>query len=191
MPPDCWAVMNEGDNLGSACAAGSRPEDIIVARNIIFCLTGAHIHSSTSARRLVDLIRVPRHRASATGEASPHHIEFTDACPGRRHALQDEPPLRSADIGTIEVSSDGTDCIANDHASTQKRKGSGIRHGLFGIIGLENALAASPHLYHSGRMRLSDVIVDDTKVRKSVSSTGTRAAVPCRHLHLQSRREWW
>ena len=104
-------------------------EDIIVARNIILSeLTGARIHMQhVSSYHSVELLRNAKARGiNVTGEASPHHIEFTDTCIGNYNTLfKMNPPLRTEKdrLALIEGLKDGTlDCIATDHAPTRQRK---------------------------------------------------------------------
>ncbi len=163
------AVMNEGEwSLRLGLRGWPRAaEDIIVARNIILSeLTGAHIHMQhVSSAHSVDLLMQARARGiRVSGEASPHHIEFTDAC------LQDydtgfkmNPPLRGDTDreALVEGLVDGTlSCIATDHAPhTPTEKDCEFDAAPFGIIGLETSLAATlGTLYHSGRLPLPEVI---------------------------------
>lgn len=163
------AVMNEGEWSLRLGLRGwpKAAEDIIVARNIQLAeLTGAHIHMQhISSANSVELLRRAIARAvSVSGEASPHHIEFTDEC------LQDynthfkmNPPLRTeADReGLIEGLCDGTlSCIATDHAPhSPDEKDREFDAAPFGVIGLENSLASSlGALYHSKRLSLSEVV---------------------------------
>ena len=163
------AVMNEGEWSLRLGLRGwpKAAEDIIVARNVILSeLTGAHIHMQhVSSANSVDILRRAIARGIAvSGEASPHHIEFTDA------TLEDydtgfkmNPPLRTdADReALIEGLIDGTlACIATDHAPhTVTEKDQEFDYAPFGIIGLENSLASSLEtLYHGKRLSLSAVI---------------------------------
>ena len=163
------AVMNEGEWSLRLGLRGwpKAAEDIIVARNVILAeLTGARIHMQhVSSANSVDILRRAIARGvPVSGEASPHHIEFTDA------ELKDydtvykmNPPLRTAadKEALIEGLCDGTlACIATDHAAhSPDEKDREFDTAPFGIIGLENSLASSlGTLYHSGRLPLSDVI---------------------------------
>ncbi|TVP77772.1 MAG: dihydroorotase [Puniceicoccaceae bacterium] len=163
------AVMNEGEWSLRLGLRGwpKAAEDIIVARNVILAdLSGAHIHMQhVSSAASVDILRRAIARGiSVSGEASPHHIEFTDAC------LHDydtgykmNPPLRTeADReALIEGLVDGTlACIATDHAPhSPTEKDQEFDAAPFGIIGLENSLASSlTTLYHGKRLGLSEVI---------------------------------
>lgn len=163
------AVMNEGEWSIKLGLKGwpKAAEDIIVARNVILSrLTGAHIHMQhISSAAAVEILRAAKKRGiRVTGEASPHHIEFTDAnLKDYDTGYKMNPPLRTAADrdALIDGLCDGTlDCIATDHAPhTETEKDQEFDYAPFGIIGLENSLAASlGTLYHSGRMELSDVI---------------------------------
>jgi dihydroorotase len=142
-------------------------EDIIVARNIILSeLTGARIHMQhVSSYHSVELLRNAKARGiPVTGEASPHHIEFTDTCIGDYNTLfKMNPPLRTEKdrLALIEGLKDGTlDCIATDHAPhSPTEKDCEFDKAPFGIIGLENALASTLEtLYHSKELSLKDVV---------------------------------
>lgn len=163
------SMMNEGEWSLRLGLRGwpKAAEDVIVARNVILSeLSGAHIHMQhVSSASSVDILRRALARGvRVSGEASPHHIEFTDA------ALHDydtvykmNPPLRTdADReALIEGLVDGTlACIATDHAPhSPTEKDQEFDAAPFGIIGLENSLASSlTTLYHSKRLGLSEVI---------------------------------
>jgi dihydroorotase len=163
------AVMNEGEwSLRLGLRGWPRiAEDIIVARNVLLAeATGAHIHMQhISSATSVDILRRAKERgAPVSGEASPHHIEFIDACLADYNTnFKMNPPLRTdADReALIEGLCDGTlDCIATDHAPhTPTEKDCEFDYAPFGVIGLENSLASSlGTLYHSGRLSLSEVI---------------------------------
>lgn len=163
------SMMNEGEWSLRLGLRGwpKAAEDVIVARNVILSeLSGAHIHMQhVSSGTAVDILRRALARGvRVSGEASPHHIEFTDA------ALYDydtvykmNPPLRTeADReALIEGLIDGTlACIATDHAPhSPTEKDQEFDAAPFGIIGLENSLASSlTTLYHGKRLGLSEVI---------------------------------
>jgi dihydroorotase len=163
------AVMNEGEWSLRLGLQGwpKAAEDIIVARNVILAeLTGAHIHMQhISSATSVDILRRAIDRgASVSGEASPHHIEFTDAdLRDYDTVFKMNPPLRTdADRESlIEGLIDGTlACIATDHAPhSPTEKDQEFDAAPFGIIGLENSLASSlTTLYHSKRLGLSEVL---------------------------------
>ncbi|MFP4156634.1 MAG: dihydroorotase [Opitutales bacterium] len=163
------AVMNEGEWSLRLGLRGwpKAAEDIIVSRNIQLAeLTGAHIHMQhVSSAASVELLRRALERGiPVSGEASPHHIEFTDDCL-RDYDTQYKmnPPLRTkADReALIEGLCDGTlCCIATDHAPhSPDEKDREFDAAPFGIIGLENSLASTlGTLYHSGRLPLNEVI---------------------------------
>lgn len=163
------AVMNDGYwslKLGLKGWPGAA-EDLIIARNIILAeYLDAHIHMQhVSTAGGVDLIRRAKRRGvKVTGEATPHHMYFTDAdCAGYDTNFKMNPPLRSAvdRDAVIEGVLDGTlDAIATDHAPhTEDEKDREFDYAPFGIIGLETALPACLEvLYHSGRCSLSHVI---------------------------------
>ena len=163
------AVMNEGEWSLRLGLRGwpKAAEDIIVSRNIQLAeLTGAHIHMQhVSSAASVELLRRALERGiTVSGEASPHHIDFTDDC------LRDynthykmNPPLRTAADreALIEGLCDGTlCCIATDHAPhSPDEKDREFDTAPCGIIGLENSLASTlGTLYHSGRLPLSEVV---------------------------------
>ena len=163
------AVMNEGEWSLKLGLRGwpKAAEDVIVARNVILArLTGAHIHMQhVSSAASVDILRAAKQSGiPVSGEASPHHIEFTDAnLKDYDPIFKMNPPLGNAADrdALIEGLCDGTlECIATDHAPhTPTEKDCELDYAPFGIIGLENSLASSlGTLYHSGRMSLSDVI---------------------------------
>lgn len=163
------AVMNEGEWSLRLGLRGwpKAAEDIIVARNVIMAeLTGAHIHMQhVSSATSVDILRRAISRGiSVSGEASPHHIEFTEA---ELHdydtGFKMNPPLRTeADRDAlIEGLVDGTlACIATDHAPhSATEKDQEFDYAPFGIIGLENSLASCLEtLYHVKKLSLSEVI---------------------------------
>lgn len=163
------AVMNEGEWSLRLGLRGwpKAAEDIIVARNVILAeLSGAHIHMQhVSSAASVDILRRAKARGiPVSGEASPHHIEFTDACLHDYDTVfKMNPPLRThADReALIEGLVDGTlACIATDHAPhSPTEKDQEFDAAPFGIIGLENSLASSlTTLYHGGHLGLSEVV---------------------------------
>jgi dihydroorotase len=189
------AVMNEGEWSLRLGLRGwpKAAEDIIVARNVILAeLTGAHIHMQhvSSAASVEILRRAIARGISVSGEASPHHIEFTDACLHDYDTVYKmNPPLRTdADReALIEGLIDGTlACIATDHAPhSPTEKDQEFDAAPFGIIGLENSLASSlTTLYHSKRLGLSEVVAlmthkgaDICKLNAGTLSTGAPADI--------------
>lgn len=163
------AVMNEGEWSLRLGLRGwpKAAEDVIVARNVILAeLTGNHIHMQhVSSANSVDILRRAIARGiPVSGEASPHHIEFTDAdLHDYNTVFKMNPPLRTKEDreALIEGLVDGTlCCIATDHAPhSPTEKDQEFDAAPFGIIGLENSLASSlTTLYHSQRLGLSEVI---------------------------------
>jgi len=163
------AMMNEGEwSLKLGLRGWPRAaEDIIVARNVILAeLTGAHVHMQhLSSAHSVDILRRAIARGvPVSGEASPHHIEFTDACLEHYDThFKMNPPLRTETDreALIEGLCDGTlCCIATDHAPhAPTEKDCEFDAAPNGIIGLENSLASTlGTLYHSGRLSLSEVL---------------------------------
>ena len=145
----------------------SAAEDMIIARNVVLSRHfDAHIHMQhVSSAYGVDIIRRAKKRGiRVTGEATPHHLFFTDAdCRDYNTFFKMNPPLRSEEDrqAIIEGVLDGTlEVIATDHAPhTNDEKDCEFDHAPFGIIGLETALAASLEvLVHSGLCDLSFLI---------------------------------
>jgi dihydroorotase len=113
----------------------------------------------------VDIIRRAKKRGiRVTGEATPHHLFFTDEeCREYNTLFKMNPPLRTEEDreAIIEGLLDGSlDIIATDHAQhTADEKDCEFDIAPFGIIGMETALAASLEvLVHSGRCDLSFLI---------------------------------
>jgi dihydroorotase len=163
------SVMHEGDWSLRLGLKGwpSAAEDIIIARNVVLSHhIGAPIHMQhVSSTYGVDIIRRARRRGiRVTGEATPHHLFFTDAdCRDYNTLFKMNPPLRTAEDreAIIEGFLDGTlAIIATDHAPhTADEKDREFDDAPFGIIGLETALGACLEaLVHSGRCPLSHLI---------------------------------
>lgn len=151
----------------------SAAEDVIIGRNVVLSRHfDAHIHMQhVSSAYGVDIIRRAKKRGiRVTGEATPHHLFFTDAnCAEFDTHFKMNPPLRSEEDrqAIIEGVLDGSlDIIATDHAPhTRDEKDCEFDYAPFGIIGLETALSATLEvLYHSGRCELPFVI--DLMTRK-------------------------
>lgn len=145
----------------------SAAEDMIIARNVVLSRHfDAHIHMQhVSSGYGVDIIRRAKKRGiRVTGEATPHHLFFTDAdCRTYDTFFKMNPPLRAEEDrqAIIEGVLDGTlEVIATDHAPhTTDEKDCEFDNAPFGIIGLETALAASLEvLVHSGLCDLSFLI---------------------------------
>jgi len=141
----------------------SAAEDLIIARNVVLSRQfDAHIHMQhVSSAYGVDILRRAKKRGiQVTGEATPHHLFFTDACCKDYDTLYKmNPPLRSEEDreAIIEGILDGSlDIIATDHAPhTADEKDCEFDYAPNGIIGMETALAASLEvLYHSKKCDL-------------------------------------
>ncbi len=159
------SVMNEGywslrlGLKGWPAAA----EDMIIARNVVLsraCEHHIHMQHVSSAYG-VDIIRRAKKRGiRVTGEASPHHLFFTDErCRDYNTLFKMNPPLRSEEDreAIIEGVLDGSlEIIATDHAPhTADEKDCEFDLAPFGIIGMETALAACLEvLVHSGKCDL-------------------------------------
>ena len=163
------AVMNEGDVSIRLGLRGwpNAAEDVIVSRNVILSsYTGAHIHMQhISSAASVDILR----RAKAdgvrvSGEATPHHIAFTDsALETYDPNFKMNPPLRTEldRRAIIEGLRDGTlDCISTDHAPhTDYEKDKEFDYAPNGILGLETALAvALDVLVRQNKFKLAHVV---------------------------------
>ncbi|MGC9450357.1 MAG: dihydroorotase [Oceanipulchritudo sp.] len=160
------SVMNEGDWSLRLGLKGwpSAAEDMIIARNVVLSRHfDAHIHMQhVSSAYGVDIIRRARKRGiRVSGEATPHHLFFTDACCRDYNTLfKMNPPLRTGEDreAIIEGLLDGSlQAIATDHAPhTDDEKDCEFDNAPFGIIGMETALAACLEvLVHSGKCDLS------------------------------------
>ena len=154
------AVMNEGEVSLSLGLKGwpSAAEDIIVSRNIILSKkTGTLIHNQhISSADSVQLLREAKAKGiRVSGEATPHHLFFTDEClRGYDTNFKMNPPLRTEKDrqALIQGLLDGSiDCISTDHAPhTDYEKDCELDYAPFGILGLETSLGASLEvMYHS------------------------------------------
>lgn len=163
------SVMNEGYWSLRLGLKGwpSAAEDIIIARNVVLSRQfDAPIHMQhVSSAYGVDIIRRAKKRGiRVTGEATPHHLFFTDECCRDYNTLfKMNPPLRTEEDrqAIIEGVLDGSlDIIATDHAPhTADEKDCEFDYAPFGIIGMETALAASLEiLVHSGKCDLPFLI---------------------------------
>lgn len=189
------SVMNEGYwslRLGLKGWPGAA-EDMIIARNVVLSRHfDAHIHMQhVSTSYGVDIIRRAKKRGiRVTGEATPHHIFFTDEhCRDYNTLFKMNPPLRSEEDrqAIIEGILDGSlDIIATDHAPhTADEKDCEFDIAPFGIIGMETALAACLEvLVHSGKCDLPFLISRMThkpaeilNLPAGTLSTGARADI--------------
>ncbi|MFI0347990.1 MAG: dihydroorotase [Chthoniobacterales bacterium] len=145
------SIMHEGDwNKRLGLAGWPREaEEIIIARDILLAEeTGQPIHCQhISSGGSIRLLREARARGvPISGEASPHHIIFTDErLKNLDTNFKVNPPLRTQhDIDAIlDGIADGTITIlASDHAphaTFEKEKP--IDQAPFGMLGLETELA--------------------------------------------------
>ena len=163
------AVMHEGFWSLKLGLKGwpSAAEDLIIARNVVLSRHfDTHIHMQhVSSADGVDIIRRAKKRnIRVTGEATPHHLFFTDEnCREYNTLFKMNPPLRTEEDrqAIIEGVLDGSlDIIATDHAPhTEDEKDSEFDIAPFGIIGMETALAACLEvLVHPGLCDLSFLI---------------------------------
>lgn len=127
----------------------SLAEEVMVARNILLAQESNHpIHCQhISSGTSVQLLREARARGiPISGEASPHHITFTDEhLQDRDTNFKVNPPLRTQqDVEAIIAGiADGTITIlASDHAPhAPDEKALPIDRAPFGMLGLETELA--------------------------------------------------
>ncbi len=144
------AVMNEG-TVSTRLGLKGWPhaaEDIIVARNIILsAYSGAHIHMQhISSAMSVELIRrAKKDGINVSGEATPHHIAFTEEELGTYDThFKMNPPLRTESDRQAIIAGlrDGTlECIGTDHAPhSPDEKDREFDYAPNGITGLETAL---------------------------------------------------
>jgi dihydroorotase len=163
------SVMNEGYWSLRLGLKGwpSAAEDVIIGRNVVLSRHfGAHIHMQhVSSAYGVDILRRARARGiRVSGEATPHHLFFTDAnCADYDTHFKMNPPLRTeADRkAIIEGVLDGTlELIATDHAPhTPDEKDREFDYAAFGIIGLETAFAASLEVLHHEANAPLDLVI--------------------------------
>lgn len=156
------SVMHEGEWSLRLGLKGwpAAAEDIIIGRNVVLSKSlDAHIHNQhVSSAYGVDIIRRARKRGiRISGEATPHHLFFTDAaCKDFNTNFKMNPPLRSeADRqAIIDGVLDGSlDIIATDHAPhTPDEKDAEFDAAPFGIIGMETALAASLEVFYHSKL---------------------------------------
>jgi len=146
------SAMHEGDWSLRLGLKGwpSAAEDLVIGRNVVLSRHyDAPIHMQhVSSAYGVDILRRARRRGiRVSGEATPHHLCFTDACCRDYNTLfKMNPPLRAEEDRQAIIAGvlDGTlEVIATDHAPhTADDKDCEFDLAAFGIIGLETALAA-------------------------------------------------
>ena len=178
-------AVNEGSVSRQLWMEG-RPaiaEEIVVMRDAMLAEeTGAHVHiCHVSTAKSVDIIRRMKKRgAPITCETCPQYFTLTEDEILTRGALaRVNPPLRTAkDIkGIIAGLKDGTiDAIATDHAPhSAEEKARPLAKAPSGMIGLETSLAiALTELYHTGRMKLPDLIRRMTYNPAAILRLGTK-----------------
>ena len=163
------SVMNEGAISLRLGLRGwpAAAEDVIVGRNVVLAKhTGARVHCQhISSANAIDIIRRARQRKlPISGEASPHHLQFTDEdVVGYRTRFKMNPPLRTAHDREelIKGVLDGSiDILATDHAPhTELDKAVEFDNAAFGVIGLETALPATLKvLVRENKMPLKDML---------------------------------
>lgn len=162
-------AVNEGSVSRQLWLEG-RPaiaEEIMVMRDAMLAEeTGAHVHiCHVSTAKSVDIIRRMKKRGVAiTCETCPQYFTLTeDEILTQGSMARVNPPLRTAkDIkGIIAGLKDGTiDAIATDHAPhSAEEKSRPLTRAPSGMVGLETSLAiALTELYHTGKMKLPDII---------------------------------
>ena len=162
-------AVNEGSVSRQLWLEG-RPaiaEEIMVMRDAMLAEeTGAHVHiCHVSTAKSVDIIRRMKKRGVAiTCETCPQYFTLTeDEILTQGSMARVNPPLRTAkDIkGIIAGLKDGTiDAIATDHAPHSAEENSRpLTRAPSGMVGLETSLAiALTELYHTGKMKLPDII---------------------------------
>lgn len=162
-------AVNEGSVSRQLWLEG-RPaiaEEIMVMRDAMLAEeTGAHVHiCHVSTAKSVDIIRRMKKRGVViTCETCPQYFALTeDEILTQGSMARVNPPLRTAkDIkGIIAGLKDGTiDAIATDHAPhSAEEKSRPLTRAPSGMVGLETSLAiALTELYHTGKMKLPDII---------------------------------
>ena len=162
-------AVNEGSVSRQLWLEG-RPaiaEEIMVMRDAMLAEeTGAHVHiCHVSTAKSVDIIRRMKKRGVAiTCETCPQYFTLTeDEILTQGSMARVNPPLRTAkDIkGIIAGLKDGTiNAIATDHAPhSAEEKSRPLTRAPSGMVGLETSLAiALTELYHTGKMKLPDII---------------------------------
>ena len=181
-------AVNEGSVSRQLWLEG-RPaiaEEIMVMRDAMLAEeTGAHVHiCHVSTAKSVDIIRRMKKRGVAiTCETCPQYFTLTeDEILTQGSMARVNPPLRTAkDIkGIIAGLKDGTiDAIATDHAPhSAEEKSRPLTRAPSGMVGLETSLAiALTELYHTGKMKLPDIIKRMTYTPASILSSKGRLSL--------------
>lgn len=161
-------VMHEGALATEMGLAGwpALAEEVMVARDILLSealglpVHLAHISSAGSVR----LIREAKARGvEVTAEVTPHHLVLTDdAVRGYDTNAKMNPPLRTDwhRKALRDALADGTlDAVASDHAPhALSEKEVEFDHALFGVVGLETALALVLKLVEEGLLPLPEAL---------------------------------
>ncbi len=162
-------AVNEG-RISEMLGIPGRPavaEDIMAQRDIMLAqYTGAHVHiAHVSTAGTVDIIRKGKAAGiNVTAETCPQYFTLTeDEIIKKGTAARVNPPLRTAADreAVLEGLLDGTiDAIVTDHAPhSDQEKAKPLTEAPSGMVGLETSLGlALTALYHTGRMRLSDIV---------------------------------
>ncbi len=162
-------VMNKGIASKRLNLPGIPPEAEIriVQRDIKLAeQTGCTMHiQHVYTRQSAELIRQARkHGLPVSGEATPHHLSFTDEdIKIEDTSFKINPPLGTEDdrMALISAVTDGTiQTLATDHAPhCAQDKAKGFLHAPFGAIGLETAVGTTyTLLVRSKLMSLTDWI---------------------------------
>ena len=178
-------AVNEG-RVSRQLRLEGRPaiaEEIMVARDAMLAEeTGGAVHiCHISTAKSVGLVRrYKRKGVQITCETCPQYFSLTeDEILAQGSLARVNPPLRTrADVdAVIEGLKDGTiDAIATDHAPhSAEEKARPLAKAPSGMIGLETSLAiALTELYHTGRMKLPDLIRRMTYNPASILRLGTK-----------------
>ena len=186
---DTSMVANRAVNEGSVSRQlwlEGRPaiaEEIMVMRDAMLCEeTGAHVHiCHVSTAKSVDIIRRMKKKGiPLTCETCPQYFTLTeDEILTQGSLARVNPPLRTAkDVkGIIAGLKDGTiDVIATDHAPhSAEEKARPLTRAPSGMVGLETSLAITlTELYHTGRMKLPEIIRRMTYTPASILGLTTK-----------------
>jgi len=178
-------VMNEGPLSGSLGVKGQPPvgeavqaaRDIMLAEYLNLPVHIAHVSSALT----VDIIAWGKARGvKVTAETCPHYLTLDEsALDGYNTNAKVSPPLRRPEDREAlrRAIKDGTiDILATDHAPhSAEEKARPLAKAPSGMIGLETSLAiALTELYHTGRMKLPDLIRRMTYNPAAILRLGTK-----------------
>ena len=162
-------AVNEG-RVSRQLRLNGRPaiaEELMVARDAMLAEeTGGAVHIChiSTAKSVALVRRYKRKGVQITCETCPQYFTLTEEEVLKQGSLaRVNPPLRTRqDVeAIIEGLKDGTiDAIATDHAPhSAEEKARPLAKAPSGMIGLETSLAITlTELYHTGRMKLPDLI---------------------------------